>query len=161
MYAHSQSVLVRPDPRRLAVLAAPAVLVGLTEGLTGSGRVLPRPVWLVLGAAAVVFCFVLRWAGAVSVADGYITVRRGLTIRRLTLAHVDSVYVEEMGSHGHVIRCRPAGAPDLKVPLTVMRPSDQRLVIEAIRAAVRPGVLRASPATKPAEARGVGRREQG
>ncbi|WP_158754482.1 hypothetical protein [Streptomyces sp. NRRL F-2580] len=126
--------------------AVPAVLVALTQGLTSDGRVLPRPVWLVLGAASVVFSFALHWLLAVSVADGYVAVRLGLTPRRLPLADLDSVEVKEMGRLGHVIRCRQAGEPELKVPLTMMRPSDQRLVIEAIRAAVRPGVLRGGAA---------------
>ncbi|MFI7356393.1 hypothetical protein ACIBTP_20915 [Streptomyces avidinii] len=148
MHAHSGSVSVRPDPRRLLVIAAPAVLVALTEGLTGSGRLLPRPVWLVLGAVAAVFVFVLYWTISVSVADRCVAVRRGLTIRRLPLADLDSVDVEDMGHHGYVIRCRQAGKPELKVPLTAMRPDDQRLVIEAVRAAVRPGVLRDSTALR-------------
>lgn len=54
MLAHSESVFVRPDPRRLLVSAVPAVLVALTQGLTSDGQVLPRPVWLALGGAFVV-----------------------------------------------------------------------------------------------------------
>lgn len=50
--------------------------------------------------------------------------------------------VEEAGHLGYVIRCRQAGEPELKVPLTMMRQSDQRVVIEAIHATVRPGGLR-------------------
>lgn len=94
MPAHGASVVVRPDLRRLLVLAMPAVLVALTEGLTGQGRLLPRPVWLVTGAAAVVFVFVLHWLVVVSVADGCVAVRRGLTTRRLPLAELDRVDVE-------------------------------------------------------------------
>ncbi|MFJ9768448.1 hypothetical protein ACIRUY_32065 [Streptomyces erythrochromogenes] len=142
MHAHSQPVFVRPDPRRLLVSAAPAVLLALTQGLTSGGQVLPRPVWLALGAAFVVFAFALHWLLAVSVADGYVAVRRGLTPRRLPLGDLDSVEVQEAGGLGYVIRCRQAGEPELKIPLIMMRQSDQRRVIEALRAAVRPGVLR-------------------
>ncbi len=142
MPAHNESVFVRPDPRRLLVSAVPAVLVALTQGLTSDGQVLPRPVWVALGAAFVVFSVALHWLLAVSVADGYIAVRRGLTPQRLPLADLDSLEVKEAGRLGYVIRCRQAGEPELKVPLTMMRQSDQRLVIEAVHAAVRPGVLR-------------------
>lgn len=146
MPAHSESVPVRPDPRRLLVSAAPAVLVALTQGLTSDGQVLPRPVWLALGATFAVFSFALHWLLAVSVADGHITVRRGLRPQRLPLADLDSVEVEEAGRLGYVIRCRQAGEPEFKVPLTMMRQNDQRLVIAAIHAAVRPGVLRGGAA---------------
>ncbi|MFJ6782852.1 hypothetical protein [Streptomyces yangpuensis] len=122
--------------------------MALTQGLTSDGQVLPRPVWLALGAASVVFFFALHWLLAVSVADGYVAVRRGLTPRRLPLADLDSDEVKEAGHVGYVIRCRQAGEPELKVPLTMMRPSDQRQVIEAIRAAVRPGVLRGGTALR-------------
>ncbi|MFE1875874.1 hypothetical protein ACFW9N_34310 [Streptomyces sp. NPDC059496] len=146
MSAHGASVLVRSDPRRLLFLAVPTLLIALTEGLTSQGRLLPRPVWFVFGAVAVVFFSVLYWALAVSVADGCVAVRRGLTTRRLPLAELDSVVVEDMGRQGYVIRCHRAGEPELKVPLTaVMRPGDHQLVIEAIRAGVRPGVLRSRP----------------
>ncbi|APU38467.1 hypothetical protein [Streptomyces sp. TN58] len=148
MPAHSKSVFVRPDPRRLLVLAAPAVLVALNQGLTSNGQVLPRPVYLALGAAFAVCAFALRWLLAVSIADGYIAVSRGLTPHRLALADLDSVEVEEAGRLGYVIRCRQAGEPELKVPLTMMRQSDQRLVIEAVHAAVRPGVLRGGAALR-------------
>ncbi|MEU5150038.1 hypothetical protein AB0G42_23005 [Streptomyces yangpuensis] len=148
MPAHSESVFVRPDPRRLVVLAAPAVLLALNQGLTSNGQVLPRPVWLALGAAFAVFSFALRWLLAVSVADGYIAVRRGLRPQRLPLAALDRVEVEEAGRLGYVIRCRQADEPELKVPLTMMRQSDQRLVIEAVHAAVRPGVLRGGAALR-------------
>ncbi|MGW6612289.1 hypothetical protein ACWGA0_02310 [Streptomyces erythrochromogenes] len=148
MPAHTESVVVRPDPRRLLMLAAPAVLLALNQGLTSAGQVLPKPVWLALGAAFVVFAFALRWLLAVSMADGHIAVRRGLTPQRLALADLDSVDVEEAGRLGYVIRCRQAGEPELKVPLTMMRQSDQRLVIEAIHAAVRPGVLRGGAALR-------------
>ncbi|MFE5677585.1 hypothetical protein ACFQ7B_05595 [Streptomyces erythrochromogenes] len=83
MPAHTESVVVRPDPRRLLILAAPAVLLALNQGLTSAGQVLPKPVWLALGAAFVVFAFALRWLLAVSMADGHIAVRRGLTPQRL------------------------------------------------------------------------------
>ncbi|MER6257555.1 hypothetical protein ABT224_40155 [Streptomyces sp. NPDC001584] len=126
----------------------PAVLVSLTEGLTGQGRILPRPVWLATGAAVVVFVFVLRLLLVVSVADGCVAVRRSLRTRRLPLAELDRVDVEGMGHHGYVIRCHQAGEPELKVPLTVMRPGDRQLVIEAVRAGVRPGVLRDSAALR-------------
>ncbi|MFE5677762.1 hypothetical protein ACFQ7B_05585 [Streptomyces erythrochromogenes] len=66
----------------------------------------------------------------------------------LALPDLDSVDVEEAGRLGYVIRCRQAGEPELKVPLTMMRQSDQRLVIEAIHAAVRPGVLRGGAALR-------------
>ncbi|MFF9053876.1 hypothetical protein ACF09Z_22330 [Streptomyces erythrochromogenes] len=148
MPAHTESVVVRPDPRRLLMLAAPAVLLALNQGLTSAGQVLPKPVWLALGAAFVVFAFALRWLLAVSMADGHIAVRRGLTPQRRALADLDSVDVEEAGRLGYVIRCRQAGEPELKVPLTMMRQSDQRLVIEAIHAAVRPGVLRGGAALR-------------
>ncbi|WP_046777043.1 hypothetical protein [Streptomyces yangpuensis] len=148
MPAHSEFVLVRPDPRRLVVLAAPAVLVALNQGLTSNGQVLPRPVWLALGAAFAVFSFALHWLLTVSVADRHITVRRGLTPQRLPLAALDRVEVKEAGPLGYVIRCRQAGEPELKVPLTMMRQNDQRLVIEAIHAAVRPGVLRGGAAPR-------------
>ncbi|MFF8271406.1 hypothetical protein ACF059_29045 [Streptomyces sp. NPDC016562] len=148
MPAHSESVFVRPEPRRLLVAAVPAVLMALTQGLTSDGQVLPRPVYLALAAAFGAFFFALHWLLAVSVADGYITVRRGLTPRRLPLADLDSVEVKEAGRLGYGIHCRQAGQPDLKIPLTMMRPSDQRLVIEAIRAAVRPGVLRGGAALR-------------
>ncbi|WP_405435997.1 hypothetical protein OG373_04475 [Streptomyces avidinii] len=108
-----------------------------------------------LGAAATVFVFVLYWTVSVSVADGCVAVRRGITIRRLPLADLDSVDVEDMGRHGYVIRCRQAGEPELKLPLTAMRPDDQRLVIEAVRAAVRPGVpvaIDVGPAAGPSAA---------
>ncbi|MFI8385755.1 hypothetical protein [Streptomyces sp. NPDC085540] len=149
MPADGPSVLVRSDPRRLLVLAAPALLVALTEGLTGQGRLLPRPVWLVLGVVAVVFLFVLYWVVTVSVADGCVAVRRGLTTRRLPLADLDRVVVEDLGRQGHVIHCRRDGEPELKVQLTaMMRPGDRRLVIEAVRAGVRPGVLRGGAAPR-------------
>ncbi|MFJ3633002.1 hypothetical protein [Streptomyces sp. NPDC090112] len=148
MPARSESVFVRPDPRRLLVAAVPAVLVALTQGLTSEGRVLSRPVWLALAASFVVFFFALHWLLAVSVADGCIAVRRGLRPQRLPLADLDSVEVEEAGHLGYVVRCRQAGGPDLKVPLTMMRQSDQRLVIEAIHATVRPGVLRGGAALR-------------
>ncbi|MFD6115507.1 hypothetical protein ACFWG0_36225 [Streptomyces yangpuensis] len=96
----------------------------------------------------VAFSFALNWLLAVSVADGYITVRRGLTPQRLPLAALDRVEVEEAGRLGYVIRCRQADEPELKVPLTMMRQSDQRLVIAAIHAAVRPGVLRGGAAPR-------------
>ncbi|MEV7446698.1 hypothetical protein AB0O22_37080 [Streptomyces sp. NPDC091204] len=145
---HSESVSVRPDPRRLLASAVPSVLVALTQGLTSEGRVLPRPVWLVLGAAAVVFSFALYWLLAVSVADGSVAVRRGPTPRRLLLADLDNVEVTERGRLGPVVRCRQAGEQEFKVSLTMMRPGDQRLVIEAIRAGVRPGVLRGGAALR-------------
>ncbi|MFJ9547761.1 hypothetical protein [Streptomyces erythrochromogenes] len=148
MPAHSESVFVRPDPRRLLMLAAPTTFLALNQGLTSAGQVLPRPVWLALGAAIVVFALALRWPLAVSVADGYITVRRGLRPQRLPLTDLDRVEVEEAGRLGYVIHCRQAGEPELKAPLTLMRKSDQRLVIEAVHAAVRPGVLRGGAALR-------------
>ncbi|MEW2588141.1 hypothetical protein [Streptomyces virginiae] len=148
MPAHNESVFVRPDPRRLLMLAAPVVLLALNQGLTSVGQVLPRPVWLALGAAFVVFAFALRWLLAVSVADGHIAVRRGIRPQRLPLAGLDSVELEEAGRLGYVIRCRQAGEPEFKVPLTMMRRSDQRLVVEAVHAAVRPGVLRGGAALR-------------
>ncbi|WP_314251093.1 hypothetical protein [Streptomyces sp. DSM 40907] len=160
MHTHGAPVVVRPDLRRLLVLAVPAVLVALTEGLTSQGRLLPRPVWLVFGAAIVVFVFVLHWGVAVSVADGCVAVRRGLTTRRRPLADLDRVDVEDTGRHGCVIRCRQAGEPELKVPLTVMRRGDQQLMVEAVRAAVRPGVLRDSAALR-GLARPLGRESGG
>lgn len=72
--------------------------------------------------------------------------RRGLTPQRLPLADLDRVEVKTAGRLGYVIGCCRAGEPELKVPLTMMRQSDQRLVIEAIHAAVRPGVLRGGAA---------------
>ncbi|MET9691887.1 hypothetical protein ABZY81_25960 [Streptomyces sp. NPDC006514] len=148
MSAHGTSVLVRSDPRRLLFLAVPALLVALTEGFTSQGRLLSRQVWLASGAAALVFFFALYWFVAVSVADGCVAVRRGLTTRRLPLADLDSVVVEDLERQGYVIRCRRAGEPELKVPLIAMRPADRQLVIEAIRAGVRPGVLRKSGALR-------------
>ncbi|MCX4801890.1 hypothetical protein OG594_09560 [Streptomyces sp. NBC_01214] len=145
MSAHGASVLVRSDPRRLLFLAVPTLLVALTEGLTSQGRVMSRPVWLAFGAAALVFFFALYWFVAVSVADGCVAVRRGLTTRRLPLVDLDRVVVEGLERQGYVIRCHRAGVPELKVPLIAMRPGDRRLVIEAIRAGV-PGVLRKSAA---------------
>ncbi|THA78700.1 hypothetical protein E6U81_33325 [Streptomyces sp. A0592] len=100
--------------------------MALTQGLTSEGQVLPRPVWLAVGAAFVVFVFALHWLLAVSIADGYVAVRRGLTPRRLPLADLDSVEVQEAGRLGYGIHCRQAGQPELKVPLNMMRPSDQR-----------------------------------
>ncbi|MFE5620616.1 hypothetical protein ACFQ8S_00875 [Streptomyces virginiae] len=124
--------------------------MALTQGLTSDGQVLPRPVWLALGAAFAVFSFALHWLLAVSVGDGHIAVRRGLRPQRLPLADLDSVEVEEAGrlGYGYVIRCRQAGEPEFKVPLTMMRQNDQRLVIAAIHAAVRPGVLRGGAALR-------------
>ncbi|MFC9587865.1 hypothetical protein ACFVJ8_34250 [Streptomyces yangpuensis] len=148
MPAHSESVFVRPAPGRLLVLAAPAVLLALNQGLTSNGQVLPRPVYVALGAAFAVFAFAPHWLLAVLIADGYVTVRRGLTPHRLALADLDSVEAKEAGRLGYVIRCRQAGEPELKVPLTMMRHSDQRLVIEAIHAAVRPGVLQGGAALR-------------
>ncbi|MEC4576259.1 hypothetical protein [Streptomyces virginiae] len=137
---------VRPAPHRLLVSVAPAVLIALTQGLTTDGQVLPRAVWLALAPAFAVFSLSLYWLLAVSVADGYIAVRRGFRPQRLRLADLDSVEVKEAGRLGYVVGCRQAGQPELKVPLTMMRPSDQRLVIEAIRTAVRPGILRGGAA---------------
>lgn len=148
MSAHGASLLVRPDPRRLLFLAVPTLLVTLTEGLTSQGRLVSRPVWLAFGAATLVFFFALYWFIAVSVADGCVALRRGLTTRRIPLADLDSVVVEDLERQGYVIRCHRAGEPELKVPLIAMRPGDRQLVIEAIRAGVRPGVLRGGAALR-------------
>ncbi|AQT70516.1 hypothetical protein B1K54_01035 [Streptomyces sp. fd1-xmd] len=150
-------MFIRPDPRRLLVSAVPAVLVALAQALTSDGQVLPRPDWLALGAAFVVFSFSLHWLLAVSVADGYFAVRRDLTPQRLPLADRDSVEVREAGRRGDVIRCRQADEPELKATLTMMRQSDQRLVITTYATGGCGCRCSCRRPPEPAEARGIGR----